>query len=108
MVRRTRGGSLIVDLVADDGGTVLVMFENLADHSLTIKPVCRVRKVGILTVSVRSARNAARACAFTGRTAQNRTKSSSPARKIHENHSRVSAPKLMCGPFPDSSPLNRA
>src|SRR6266404_922968 len=52
MVRRTRGGSLIVDLVADDGGTVLVMFENLADHSLTIKPVCRVRKVGILTVSV--------------------------------------------------------
>src|SRR5437870_2599894 len=52
MISRAGGGSFIVNLVPDDGRMVFVMFENLADHSLAIKSVRRIRKVGILAVTV--------------------------------------------------------
>src|SRR6266480_2104296 len=52
MVCCTGRGSFVVDLVADDGLIVLVVFENLAAHAFAIKSVSWVRKIRVLAVTV--------------------------------------------------------
>src|SRR5580693_1888868 len=45
-------GSFIVDLIADDGRILLVVFENLADHAFAIKSVGWVRQIRALAVTI--------------------------------------------------------